>query len=278
MSALQRFDFRGEQLRCSMVAGEPQFVAADVARALGYSATAAMTRYLEDDEKGVSDWQTPGGKQQLATVNESGLYSAVFRSSLPMARDFKRWVTREVLPAIRATGSYSVPAHPSTVPVPALELTQEQQVLALAHQVIDQAARLEIAAPKVDAFDELMDSTGLYSVEQVAKATGYGRNVLFRELRNLGVLQGNNLPYQRHMHHFEIKVGVRQNRAGQTIPTYTTWVRPSGVDYIRKRLTKSRQDIEASMITDDLSQAAGDRADRRPVEPFEARATAQRPT
>lgn len=82
------------------------FVAADVARVLGYHDASAMTRTLDDDEKGMQIVQTPGGDQKLITVTESGLYHAIIKSRVPKAKTFRRWVTSEVLPAIRKTGSY----------------------------------------------------------------------------------------------------------------------------------------------------------------------------
>lgn len=104
--------------------------------------------------------------------------------------------------------------------------------------------KLQIAAPKAEAYDKFMDADGLYSMEAAAKAIGYGRNVMFRELRRIGILQGNNLPYQRYMHHFEIKVGTRTTRSGETVPTYTTMVRPSGVQFIGNKLARAAQAVE----------------------------------
>lgn len=88
---------------------EPWFVGKDVALALGYKDTvnAIKSKVDEEDKKG---WQitTPSGKQTAVVINESGLYSLIFSSKLPSAKAFKRWVTSEVLPAIRKTGSYSI--------------------------------------------------------------------------------------------------------------------------------------------------------------------------
>lgn len=89
--------------------GEPWFVAKEVADVLGYSEASAMTRTLDEDEKGLQVLQTPGGRQRVITINESGLYAAILGSNRAEAKPFKRWVTREVLPAIRKTGSYTHP-------------------------------------------------------------------------------------------------------------------------------------------------------------------------
>lgn len=88
--------------------GEPWFVGKDVATALGYSNTKdALARHVDPEDRGGSRITTPSGEQTMTIINESGLYSLIFSSKLPTAKDFKRWVTSEVLPAIRKTGSYS---------------------------------------------------------------------------------------------------------------------------------------------------------------------------
>lgn len=88
---------------------EPWFVGKDVATALGYKEPTKATREKVDNEdKGVSKIDTPMGAQNMIIINESGLYSLILSSKLPNAKKFKRWVTNEVLPAIRKTGSYSI--------------------------------------------------------------------------------------------------------------------------------------------------------------------------
>ncbi|WP_038292092.1 BRO-N domain-containing protein, partial [Zooshikella ganghwensis] len=100
------FKFNTSAVRVINKDGEPWFVAKDVTEVLGYSLPSAMTRHLDDDEKGMSTMHTPGGSQELQTINESGLYSAILKSRRPEAKAFKRWVTHEVLPSIRKNGGY----------------------------------------------------------------------------------------------------------------------------------------------------------------------------
>ncbi|MDL9938724.1 phage antirepressor KilAC domain-containing protein [Gordonia sp. ABSL1-1] len=101
-------------------------------------------------------------------------------------------------------------------------------------------AKIAGDAHKVAAFDELMESDGTYTFNAAAKVLGWGRNVMMRELRRLGVLQGNNLPYQRFEHHFKVVPQTYTNRkTGQTVPTATTYVRPAGVEFLRKKLAQS---------------------------------------
>ena len=106
---LAPFDFEGRQVRIVTDAqGEPWFVAADVLSTISLDRK-ALER-LDDDEKGVNSIHTPGGVQEMTTVNEPGLYALVLGSRKAEAKRFKRWVTHEVLPTIRKTGSYAVPA------------------------------------------------------------------------------------------------------------------------------------------------------------------------
>ena len=88
---------------------EPWFVGKDVAEALGYSQPAkAIREHVKDTHKGVSEMDTPGGRQQIIIIDEAGLYSLVLRSKLPAAEAFQEWVVAEVIPSLRKTGSYSV--------------------------------------------------------------------------------------------------------------------------------------------------------------------------
>lgn len=101
------------QIRTIEIGGEPWFVGKDVAEALGYgegkSLANAVANHVDEADKGVTDLMTPGGMQKVIIINESGMYSLIFGSKLPNAKNFKRWVTSEVLPAIRKTGAYAVP-------------------------------------------------------------------------------------------------------------------------------------------------------------------------
>lgn len=97
------------QVRTVTIEEEPWFVGKDVAVALGYeSPRAAVSKKVDPEDKGVSEMETPSGKQQMTIINESGLYALIFGSKLESAKRFKHWVTHEVLPAIRKTGSYSI--------------------------------------------------------------------------------------------------------------------------------------------------------------------------
>ena len=100
-------------VRVVQVDGEPWFVAADVCRALKISNSRDAVARLDDDEKGIGSTDTLGGKQGMQIINEPGLYTLVLGSRKPEAKTFKRWVTHEVLPTIRKTGSYKTPKQSS---------------------------------------------------------------------------------------------------------------------------------------------------------------------
>jgi prophage antirepressor-like protein len=111
------FDFEGRSVRVVTDSqGEPWFVAADVLATIGLDRK-ALER-LDDDEKGVSSIHTPGGGQEMTTVNEPGLYTLVLGSRKAEAKRFKRWVTHDVLPLIRKTGSYAAPGAIASLPAP----------------------------------------------------------------------------------------------------------------------------------------------------------------
>ena len=96
------------EIRSMTINGEPWFVGKDIAAALGYKESAkAIREHIDDEDKGVSVLDTPGGKQKTVIINESGMYSLILSSKLEGAKRFKRWVTSEILPSIRKTGAYA---------------------------------------------------------------------------------------------------------------------------------------------------------------------------
>lgn len=124
---------------------------------------------------------------------------------------------------------------------PSRALTEDEivhQALQItARKVAELTERVAELEPKADFYDELMDADGCYTMQAAANIIRWGRNVMMRELRRAGVLQGNNLPYQRYAHHFKVIPGTRTHpKTGELIPTATTHVLPSGIEFIRKRL------------------------------------------
>lgn len=123
-------------VRTVLVDGEIWFVATDVASALGYRDAEKMTRNLDSDEKGTQIVSTLGGEQDVSVINEAGLYAAILKSRRPEAKQFKKWVTSEVLPSIRKTGAYVGPDAQLAQPAP-------PQTLFLSH-----AADIMVAADR----------------------------------------------------------------------------------------------------------------------------------
>lgn len=110
MNELQIFNYGEIPVRTVLLDGEPWWVLADVCRVLGIKNSRDVVNRLDPDEKGVGQIDTPGGNQNMTIINESGLYKVILRSDKPEAKAFTRWVTHEVLPAIRKTGAYKVNA------------------------------------------------------------------------------------------------------------------------------------------------------------------------
>lgn len=106
MSDLQIFNYGSNKIRTIMINGQPWFVLKDVCLVLGLSNSRKVAERLDEDEKGVTQIYTPGGPQEMTIINESGLYAVILRSDKPEAKPFRKWVTTDVLPTIRRTGSY----------------------------------------------------------------------------------------------------------------------------------------------------------------------------
>ncbi len=115
-NSLVAYQFEEQPVRVVMIAGEPWFVANDVAAVLGYTQTTNMCRMLDDDEKGLHLVKTLGGDQQITVISESGMYASILRSRRKEAKRFRKWVTAEVLPELRRTGRYIMHDDPPEVP------------------------------------------------------------------------------------------------------------------------------------------------------------------
>lgn len=159
--------------------GEPWFVAADVCRALDVDSTA--TRRLDDDEKGLHSTQTLGGEQNMTIVNEPGLYSLVLSSRKPEAKAFKRWITHDVIPAIRRHGMYAIDdiiANPD-LGIAALQALKEEREKrqALESTVAVQSQQIAELAPKASYYDIVLNCKDLMSISKIAK--DYGKSAIW---------------------------------------------------------------------------------------------------
>lgn len=224
--------------------GEPWFVARDVCECLELGNPRTSIALLDEDEKGVHTMDTPGGAQEMSIVSEAGLYSLILRSRKPEAKAFKRWITHEVLPAIRKHGGYLTPAKleealtdPDTIIRLATNLKAEREKR--------QALEAQAAAdrPKVVFAESIEVAKTSILVGEMAKlikqATGYemGQNRFFDWLRAHGYLHksgsARNMPTQRRIDAgwMEIKEGTRIGSSGECHITRTPKVTGKGQIY-----------------------------------------------
>lgn len=172
------------KLRTVRINGEPWFVGRDVASALGYgngkSLNNAVARHVDDEDKGVTEMVTPGGKQNIVIINESGLYSLILSSKLASAKRFKHWVTGEVLPSIRKHDAYMTDslleqaANNADVAAQVVkELAEERRRgKVLAGQLQTAESQLTAALPKAAYFDALVSCPDSFGVRLTAKELG----------------------------------------------------------------------------------------------------------
>ncbi len=144
------------------------FIAADLCSCLGIRNPSDALSRLDDDEKGLGSTETLKGQQSLATVNESGLYALVLSSRKPEAKRFKRWITHEVLPAIRRTGSYAVPNLASTQPALPANKQDSVNALLLIGQAIAQVPGVKAGIAMAATLTCIQENTGL-SVETLRR-------------------------------------------------------------------------------------------------------------
>lgn len=238
------------EVRVIAINDEPWFVGKDVAEILGYKRTAdALNTHVDGEDKGVGEIQTPGGKQKMIIVNESGLYSLIFSSKMKKAKEFKRWVTSEVLPTIRKHGAYM------TETVIERTLTDPDYLIQLATTLKDERQRRLLAEeenernkPKVLFSDSCEVAENSILIGEFAKRMkqnglpNMGQNRLFTYLRNQGYLCKNgerrNQPTQKSMEQglFETKVRVINNPDGSTRTTTTTKMTGKGQIYFTNKL------------------------------------------
>lgn len=204
MNEPQLFNFEGNEVRTIVIENEPYFVGKDVAGVLGYKrATKAIQDHVDIEDKDEVPIQDSIGRlQQTPIINESGLYALIFGSKLESAKRFKRWVTSEVLPAIRKHGAYATPRtiddwlnNPDMM-IKALEqLKTEREQRLIAEQQVNELR------PKATYYDLVLQNKSLLSVSKIAKDYGKSAIWLNNKLHELGIQfkQGDTwLLYQKH--------------------------------------------------------------------------------
>lgn len=177
MNELQIFSYNGNEVRTIQKDGEPWWVLKDVCSILGIGNTADVFSRLDEDEKGIGQIDTLGGKQKISIINESGLYNVILRSDKPEAKPFRKWVTSEVLPSIRKHGAYMTPEtleqailNPDMM-IKLCTALKDEQDKNKALQAVNSSLIVDnqIMKPKADYFDELVDRNLLTNFRETAK-------------------------------------------------------------------------------------------------------------
>lgn len=212
------------------------FVASDVCAILDIKNTSDALKRLCDDEKGIVSTDTHGGPQHVSAVNESGLYTLIFSSRKASAERFRKWVTHEVLPSIRKTGSYSITKDFSGGFMVPRTFADALRLAA------DQADKIEIMKPKAEFYDIAMSTDAWFDMQQVATIIamkGFGRNNLFSLLISKHVFINSNTPYRDQIEAGRFKViempyeiSEGKKRMGRKIV-----VSQKGIDFIIKLIT-----------------------------------------
>lgn len=251
MANIQVFEYQNNKVRTVDVDGEAWFVLKDVCEVLHLGTTAKVAERLDDDEKGMNQIHTPGGTQNVTVVNESGLYHVILRSDKPEAAPFRRWVTNDVLPAIRKTGSYNAP-----------QLTRSQLLataLIAAHEELEEKDKqIETMKPKALFADAVSASNQSILVGEMAKLLSQngiqmGQNRLFQWMRENGYLIKDkkrtdyNMPTQKSMELrlFEIKETSIAHSDGHTSINKTPKVTGIGQVYFVNLFLKTEKNKKA---------------------------------
>lgn len=248
------FNFNGQDVRTVIVNNEPYFVGKDVAEILGYTnPRQALKNHVDEDDKGVSKCDTPGGKQDLVIINESGMYSLVLSSKLPQAKEFKRWVTSEVLPTIRKNGMYATDElldNPDFAIAALQKLKEERE----AKKQLE--AQIEADRPKVIFSDAVSASHTSILVGEFAKimrqnGADMGQNRMFAWLRENGYLisrkgSDRNMPTQKSMELglFEIKETTINHSDGHISISKTPKITGKGQLYFTEKILSIREPWE----------------------------------
>lgn len=268
MNELKIFNYQQNEIRTVTINNEPWWVAKDVCEVFGETNYRRSIQCLDDDEKGVSQIETPGGKQNMTILNEPGLYSLLFAMQPSKARgvteeyilereqslkQFKRWVTHEVIPSIRKHGMYAKDElldNPDLLIQVATQLKEEKEKRKLLE------AKVELDKPKVVFADSVAVSKTSILVGELAKilkqnGINIGQNRLFEKLRQEGFLikrKGTdyNMPTQKAMdlELFEIKETSVTHSDGHVTVSKTTKVTGRGQIYFINKYT-SGYSVEA---------------------------------
>lgn len=205
MSDIIPFSFEGKSVRVIKQGDAPHWVLTDVCNVLDIRNAPDAAKRLDDDEKmtvGNTDSRAGNGAQTYTIINESGLWSLVLTSRKPEAKRFKKWLTSEVIPAIRKTGGYMM-ATPEETP----EQLAMRAMAVLQATVDRQKAELETAMPKALAFDELANLSGEHNLRDSAKQCGWPERRFIQRLMELKWLYASPITGRKCAYSDKIKAG-----------------------------------------------------------------------
>lgn len=190
MDELQSFNFKGKQIRALTIDNEPYFVGKDVTKILNYqNGSKALADHVDNEDKLNNKTLSSLGQRGGWLINESGLYSLILGSKLPQAKEFKHWVTHEVLPTIRKHGAYMTPkkieevlTDPDTIIKLATQLKQEREGRLIAEQKVNELT------PKATYYDKVLADKSLVPITVIAKDYGMSGRGMNQKLHELGVI------------------------------------------------------------------------------------------
>ena len=240
------FDFHGQEVRAVTIDNEPYFVGKDIADILGYQrADNAIRNHVDEEDKLTHRFSASGQNRNMTIINESGLYSLILSSKLPQAKEFKRWVTSEVLPTIRKNGMYATDElldNPDFAIATLQKLKEERE----AKKQLE--AQIEADRPKVIFSDAVSASHTSILVGEFAKimrqnGADMGQNRMFAWLRENGYLisrkgSDRNMPTQKSMELglFEIKETIINHSDGHISISKTPKITGKGQLYFTEKI------------------------------------------
>ena len=258
MNSLQEFNFKGNNIRTVQIDNEPYFVGKDVTEILGYTNSRdAVSKHVDEEDKKVLTSQNATLENMpnrgLISINESGLYSLILSSKLPTAKEFKRWVTSEVLPSIRKHGAYMTDQK-------AYDITHNKDSLAdlllqAGEQLKRKDAQITEMKPKAEFADQIRSSKDTILMRDLAKllyknGIAIGQKELFRYMVEQGYLikrSGGYTPTQRAVELEIIDVYETPVPHRYTSPTisFTPLITTKGQQYFINKFLKANEKVEA---------------------------------
>lgn len=238
MNNIQIFKYENNDVRTVEQDGEPWFVLKDVCKALGIGNSRMVVDRLDEDEKGVSQIDTPGGLQNVSIISESGLYNVILRSDKPEAKPFRKWVTSEVLPSIRKHGAYMTPQKIEEA------LLNPDTIISLAQQLKEEKAKTAKLAPAAEYAQNFLLASGGRLVSSIAKDYGMSAQRFNRVLHALGIQYrsgGQWMLYQKYTGkgYTETRVNLIPHNDGKTHQHPETLWTARGCAFLAKQLAKA---------------------------------------